>query len=126
MPYAPPAAAARRPLLQAAAALALAAAAACSGKSDAPAAGAEGTAGAAGAPAAAAPGVPNADSASSNVVTQSAPPTPQDRRVAVPDSAQAQPGDTNHSGMAVSGRDSSRARNDRGPSAPTGGAKGTP
>lgn len=41
-----------------------------------------------------------ADSASSAVVTHSAPPTAQDRRVAVPKTGQT--ADTNHSGMAVS------------------------
>lgn len=50
--------------------------------------------------AAATPAPNAADSASSGVVTKSAPPTAQDRSVAGRDGATA-PGDTNHSGMPV-------------------------
>jgi len=68
-------------------ALAAAAAAACTGKS---AARPDSTRGATAA---------GADSASANVVMKSAPPTVQDRSIAVPDSAGS--ADTNRSGMAV-------------------------
>jgi hypothetical protein len=97
----------RLPAALAAAALA----AACTGKSETPAAGSSATpatteaaagAASAGAAGTAAGGAANADSASSSVVTQSVPPTPQDRRVAVPDSTNS--ADTNHSGMAVTNR----------------------
>jgi long-subunit fatty acid transport protein len=86
------------------AALVAALVAACTGKSETPAAGSSATPATteAAAGAASAGGAANADSASSSVVTQSVPPTPQDRRVAVPDSTNS--ADTNHSGMAVTNR----------------------